>query len=984
MPDTAQTTPGRRTRVTIGHMPEVVTQLPFVYERRAEEVARGTQAASVEIKFVDGIGLRLRAHQDDIGRLFERADAQDKFLTGSAVQIADNWGTQMVHRQYDYPELNYIDAGAGQTVPMFEKRVPAGADWDGRLDADEAAFPGPVSSEDPSPLDRVFKTTEVHRPDHALYLIAYVPFSPARGGSWGTIYFTGPAGTNKAGLGTGQYACKMFMDGKCRLYERCKTGSGLTGRAWVRRFEFDYAVDPGPDRLYYIRIESNASESCGSTWKGSIITFSSYQQAPLSRSLRSQGVLGMMNSAATIFVSGAKPPAVYKAPLDEVQPPELEPVRVDFRRDVRGLLSVSNASFPESVTFDDDPFVVTGWPTAGTPMRVEWYGDFPDGCDLDIRLFDAESDAELPAGDLIVHDCIGGVREYPMGAHDPSHRRFYARIAMTSDGDVTPTLIRYRVVRRGTIDNPEFDTVVLPTARSGSNGLGRQEIVDLIEIDDATDDPAQETASIVIADLTAEMPELQYRVRQPVDVDVIDADDEIVTKLARFYINPNASEQIAGELVGDPAKVWPKAGSRLYRLGGNGEATRLKAMLFPHRWSLLDEPAEGEGTPVAAMKVTDGLYTAFSFAGYGPARIDVPDLPIRFFPGDADSQDLIVEPFAEIYPWIVENARDYLGGWPVFDLNAGEDGMWRIVQQKRPPYNVVMRFTGLHPGALKLPHLLASYPVDNGEGEFESQLIPHNFIDREGAQRHVEPPEGNCVMVLGGVPAGGAQVASQLTQFVFNKTSCNFFNLDPDHDHYPDASSPDFMGGDAVPIVVIDATLSTPEAVNWVARRVFDYSCHAREYWSFHAPLRFIVDVTDPQQTYPRKLRFGDVVEVLADDGETWTTFLVVRCSPSYERDGFQFARYELVTSSVIQRFGMPVGAFDLLMLERLRRKALQRSLGRAFRSQFLRTANRKVEVGASGIVASPAMDLGPIQDIDTESENFGAFHFMPDYDPVP
>lgn len=984
MPSSAQTTPGRRTRITIGHMPEVVTQLPFVYERRAEEIARGTQAADVEIKYVEGIGLRLRAHQDDIGRLFERADAQDKFLTGAAVQIADNWGTQLVHRQYDYPELNYVDSGAATTVPMYEKRVPAGADWDGRLDADEAAFPGPVTSENPSPLDRVFKTTEVHRPDHALYLIAFVPFSPARGGPWGTIYFTGPAGTNKAGKGTGQYACKAFMDGKCRLYERCKTGVDLTGRAWVRRFEFEYAIDPGPDRLYYIRIESNASESCGSTWKGSIITFSSYQQAPISKSLRSHGILGVVNSAASIGVSGSKPAAVYKVPLEEVHPPELEPVRVDFRRDVRGLLSVSNASFPETVTFDDDPFVVTGWPTAGTPMRVEWYGDFPPGADLDIRLYDAEADTELPDGELIVHDCLGGVREYPMTAHDPSHRRFFARITKTSDGDVTPTMIRYRVVRRGTIDNPEFDTVVLPTARVGSNGLGRQEIVDLIEIDDATDDPMQETASVVIADFTAEMPELQYRVRQPVDVDVIDGSGNIVTKLARFYINPNESEQIAGELIGPQANVWPKAGSRRYRLSGNGEATRLKSMLFPHRWSLLDEPAEGESTPINAMKVTDGLYTGFSFAGYGPNRIDVPDLPIRFFPGDADSQDLIVEPFAEIYPWIVENSRDYLGGWPVFDLNAGDDGMWRIIQQKRPPYNVVMRFTGLHPGAGKLPHLLASYPVDNGIGDFSTQLIPHNFIEREGAKRHTEPPEGNCVMVLGGVPVGGAQVASQLTQFLFNPVSCNFFNLASSHDHYPDSSSPDFMGGDAVPIVVIDATLSDPEAVNWVGRRVFDYSCYAREYWTFHAPLRYIVDVTDEYQTYPRRPRFGDVVEVLQDDGVTWTTFLVVRCSPSYERDGFQFARYELVTSSVIQRFGMPVGAFDLFVLEKLRRKALHRSQGHGYRSQFLRTANRKVEVGAASMVMSPAMQMGPIQEIDPDEATFGTFNFMPDYDPLP
>jgi len=179
MPTSAQTTPGRRTRITIGNMPEVVTQIPFVYERRADEIARGTQAAGAEIKFVPGIGLRLRAHQDDVGRLFERADAQDKFLSGIAVQVGPTWSKTFIHRQYNYPELNYVDSGAGTTVPMYEKRVPAGADWDGRLDADEAAFPGPMSSQDPSPLDRVFKSSEVHRPDHALYLICLLYTSPS-------------------------------------------------------------------------------------------------------------------------------------------------------------------------------------------------------------------------------------------------------------------------------------------------------------------------------------------------------------------------------------------------------------------------------------------------------------------------------------------------------------------------------------------------------------------------------------------------------------------------------------------------------------------------------------------------------------------------------------------------------------------------------------------------------------------------------------
>jgi len=1000
----AVTTPGRRTRVTIGHMPEVVVQLPFVWQRQAEEIARGTQASQVGIHYWPEIGLRMRAHQDNMGTLFEKAAGQDKFIN-SAVEVGDHWQLNYVHRQYDYPDLNYTDGAAGQTVPMYQKKVPAGGSWDSKLAADQAAFPGPSDGIGASalPVDRVFRTTGVHEPDHPVHLLAYLPFSLAIGGIWGRIYVSGPPGVNAAGHGTGQYSCELLMDGKARLHERCKVldgdGEDTGARVWVRRDEFQAFESPAQDQLYSLKILSNASESCGSQWRGDRMVFASTHCPPLyhtnTRKPGSSGVLvaGLVGGIGSVAMAGVAASAhVYHVPQDKVVAPELEPLRLDFRRDIRGLFAISELSYETEVVFDDDPFTITGFPTAGIPMQVEWYGDFPDGADCRIELIDLTEGADsiIPGGVQIVHDCRGGVIEYPMTDFDPSHRRFKARITLTSDGDACPTLEYYRVVRRGTIEEPDFDTLVFPTARAAGVSLLRQEIVESIEVEDGTDDPMQESATVHIADFTAEMPEIGLRVRQAVDIDIIDgaAPPNILTKLARFYIDPNRSRQMRGERPGTAGAIaaqYPKPNSRIYTLSGNGEAVRLRSMIFPARWTLAEEPAAGEGTPTQYMKVTDGLATAFEFGGYSPGRIDVPDKPVRFFGAGKDSTEIIVEPFSSVYDWIVENARDYLGAWPVFDLNAGASGMWRIIQQKRPPYNVVMRFTGEHPGALKLPHVLASYPVDTvSGGPFDGQTIPHNFIDSEGDETHIEPPEGNCVIVQGGLPDGGAQVASRLEQFIFNPVSCNFFNLASSHAHYPDPNSPEFMGGDAVPIVVIDATLSTGEAVNWVGRRVFDYACYAREYRTFHAPLRYIVDVTDPYQTYPRRVRFGDVVEVLQPDKVTWRTYLVVRCSPSYSRDGYQFGRYELVSSSVMDRFGMPVGMFDLWTLEQMRRKAIDRRSGRNWRSQFLRTRNRSVEQGASSMMALPSGELAPAQFIDPSQPNFGQFKFMADYDPVP
>lgn len=967
-------------------MPEVVTQIPFVWERRADEMMRGQREQEIGVKYHQGIGLRLRAHQEDYGKLFEREVAQSRFYGSLVATVADGFTQEYIHRQYDYPDLNYVDGAAAETVRMWERRVGAGSSWAQSLTADAAAFPGPEPAENNLPIDRVFVTSEPHYPDVPLIVMAIVPKSPARGGPWGTIYFTGPCTVNDAGSGTGSYALKMFDSGMCRLYERCRTGSGGTGRAWVRRMEFQYAVDPGPNRFYMLSIASDASEDCvDGSWLGRTIKFAS-AGAEGSEGSGYAGAAGILQATSALAQMVLTRQAfVYRCAGAHLAQPEPEPLRLDFRRDVRGHFAVTAMSYdPEAIFFDDDVALHT-WPTPGTPITVAWYGSFPEGTRCRVRLFDVATELELPGGKLIADTCQSGAIQYPMIGYPFDRRIFRPQIELYADDDTrTPTLVRYRILRKGLIENPDFPTLTFPAARGNYPALGRQELVNLLEVEDATDDPSQESATVEIADFTGEMPELAFRVGSPVDIEIVDTAEppNVVTKLARFFVADVSHEQIAGERHSDQTRQYPKAGSRLYRVSGPGEATRLKRTLFPARWALIDEPAEGEAA-VTPMKVTDALFTSISLA-YQEDRIDVPDLPVRFFPDGTEHGGLLVEPYSEVFQFVVEHARDYLGGWLHFDTCAGPSGMWRILQQRRPPYNVLMRFTDRHPGDGHLPHMLGSYPVDTVTGgPYDGQLIPHNFIDRTEGRR-TEPAEGNCVLTMGGMPEGNAQSISMLTQFVFNPVSANFFNLGPSHPHYPDSQSPDFLGGDAVPIVVIDATLTTPEAVNWITRRVFDYACFGREYRTFHAPLRYIVDVTDPLQAFPRKLRFGDVVEVLEPDGVTWRTWLVVRCSPSYERDGYQFARYELVTSSRIDSFGMPVGQFDLFALERLRRKAARRAVGRNYRAQFLRTANRTVEVGASPYMALPAWTMPPIQNIDPGDPGFGSFFFMPDYDPAP
>lgn len=1001
----AVATPGRHTRVTFNRLFPVIIQRPVLYERRAREIARGSRAIPEEVVYSRGLGLMLRAHQFGKGNLFERTpDIEPAVYRGAMAVVAPDHHEQLVSVLYNYPDLNYVDIET-KHMPMYHKKILAGDSWEKRLTADQVAFPSPEPSRDPIGLDRVFISTENHKPDQTLIFSFVLPDRPTQRNAFGTAYFTGIPGRNAAGTGVGQYAAKLMFDGNAILFERCidDAEADPPTMKWVRRFAWQWCESPAPNMHITFAIQSNATESCSSgQWAGSRIWLKAAESYDANDT--GFGVLRLVNAIAqTVITSAWKE---YEIPYEEGVGPSLAPVRLDLRRDIRTLFQVTRTTYVETVTFRDDPFEVPVFPGTLTPFVLEWYGDFPEGTSAECKLYFAGTNVEVPHIGMTeeehwpVQDCLGGVKIYPCTSDMLFTRAYEVEITLNAayneawDAyDKTPILRRYRVRKNGVTEDVAVTPLVFPTARAVTDppqiALGRQEIVDELTAEDGQDDPASESATVSIADFTNEMPELQDIVAVPCDVDVYDDDDLLLTRLARFHVSRNESHQIRGERAGNASAIlnqYPKPGSRLYTFSGTGEWTRLQRSLFPEKFFLTEVYTEGTETKQTSMKVTDGLGFAIEAAGYPTSMIDVPDLPVRFWTdGGANDESLLVEAYSPVGEFVVQNARDFLGGWPVFDLNAGADGMWRILQQKRPPYNNLMRFTRLHPGAKKLPHLLASYPIDTGDGIFAAsgQLVPHNYITDE--QRHLEPPEGNCVITHGGYAEGSPnQGSTLLSQFVVNPVSFNVLGLAPGHPFYPDTSSPEFMGGDCVPIVVMDGTLKTREALNWVTRRVFDYACYARRYLSFVAPLRYIIDDLDPLQTNPRKLRFGDPVQVMADDGVSWEQWLVVKCSPMYEDDKYQMARYGLVTASNINVFGMPIGEFDMFALEKMRRARMRKSVGVLPRTSFLRTANREFSSQRAAIVSLPGTTADVIQYLDPAESNFGTFVFMPDYDPVP
>jgi hypothetical protein len=218
-----------------------------------------------------------------------------------------------------------------------------------------------------------------------------------------------------------------------------------------------------------------------------------------------------------------------------------------------------------------------------------------------------------------------------------------------------------------------------------------------------------------------------------------------------------------------------------------------------------------------------------------------------------------------------------------------------------------------------------------------------------------------------------------LTQVAVNVDSYNFLNLSPGDPGYPDGSDIDYIGR-CIPIVVRDRTLTTQFAVDFIARRTYDYACHARENFSFIAPMILVTDSTDTMQTRPRKLAYYDAVEVQQLDG-SFVTYLVKFCSPAYSKDGFQFARYELVRQKNIDDLAvMPQVPGTVAGLLRM---MVQQMTG-AVPSNPGWNANSKASVNDSDWMGLAERIGSSIQDLDNTSPDFGDFTFMLGYDPLP
>lgn len=944
----------RKTIVTFDDFHPVLLQPPVQYERPAEAIGQTKDSKKSKVHYVNQIGWQMRAYQFDYGTYHEFEAAQDGTLSvaGGKATIAAS------HTESDYMKqsgLSGVTYNAG--VPAtgrkgIQKTIASGDSWSQSLTADATAYPGSSTTDESTSIDRVYVTKDPHSPDEQIHFWFEVPGHSVAGyACLVEFYFCGPAGSDSELTGTGRYMLRLYGDGIAWLFERGESSSDWALR---KKFVYEPARQMVAFKAYMVSIVSDCKQDINGAFHGTKMTF---VINGISNTSLVPALINVAQNAVTMQLDPHKDATVYYVPKLTDEPTSLECARVNVRRDVRAVFHVLKSTFPEEGSLQDSVVSLDFHPDDSQDLTFEWYSVSPTGSSIEGFLYDAETDTELSLVSSFT-DEYGGSKTYtvPDRSADPDlakwPRHFYARFDFTSDGEKTATLTAWRLFRDPVTETLAVTPTVVDDSRATPPSLP-QTVVSSVNIQEQDTDPQNSAAVLTLNDYFGNVDFLTVRDCVPVKIETTyDSGGTNKSVLFRGYTQGASSKVKRGSA---PFPSW-----REYNVPCCGEWRRLLDTLSPRRFTWFNRDTN------KPWRVTDLVVTLLLSAGYPESMVEDPNLDIELF-GFEENQS-ILEPSDPIAPVIVRILTEYLGGYLTFDENAGTRGMWRILQQKTAPYNNLARFMTGHPGSGKLPHVDGAYGTDT----VGSQTIVKTFIQFGSDSLRVDRPEGNCVVVFGSAPAAasaqqGYDGAAMMTQVLYNVDSFNFLNLGSSDDGYPDPTNPDFLGW-AAPIKVYDPTLTSEFAVNWVARRVFQYACFSRKTLTFKAPLILVTDSEDAEQTNPRPLRFYDAVEVW--NGVDYDQYLVKACTPSYTKDGFQWATYELITTPNISDFMAPPVGDD--HIARMFRAVMQGMFGLSPGGSISKPQHKQYWGRTQDWMALPEPTLGVIQDLDNASGTFG------------
>lgn len=880
-------TPGRQTVVTLD-VPITINQQPsWLQDLSAERIDSGR---SFGVTYYKGIGWRVSEYQDELGVIHETSVADNAVVDFT---VAPGLFQKPIQRApSDLTGVNTSRVRSSGDM-FWQKLVSAAESWAAaKLSADQAAYPPPSWLSPTIDMDRVAVGNDLHRPDQSIWMRFSVPSIGIKTtDELVRLYFVGtPNSARNAQPGTGQYMLSLRGDGTAVLAQKLVDGSFTSLRSgfrWCPR-----ASVMGNAHAIAIRQDA-VFDPAKNEFRGTKIVFA-FDHAKISAG----------NELATIIGIDA---GHFVFDCFQVSPtqPQLVPLRLDVRQDVRLEFQVMRSKFRDTGTLitrtQQVPFQVFDTGDANLPIAVTAFGDLPDGTELAINLYceDTESYCTVTGSDT---DDRTYFTKFFTPASDTS--RFYAVLTLTSstDGSASPTITRVSFLRNPIKKRSTPTATVVPT-------------VTAISLSGPEADPSHESLSFTAPDPGGKISLLDRRT-PPVAVDVY-YDPEDPTKFSRLFMGriARAKKRIRGPKT--TGSTWPVSRWGTYDCTALGMWVDLAEQRSPSRYNFAgQDPSDGK----APYKVTT-LIRFLLQEFYLPQQIDVPDLPIRFFAPPGKDVEMIIEPFSDIGPLIVQLCRDYLGGWLVWDSNAtnggGSDdtmGCWRVLIPPTPPYTVLCEF-------FMGPQASGAGPLD--PGSYPDDTSGEHPIKRTGIRKwscvsYPEPPEGNVVIVRGVAPAPAQGVPGSFDPMCYEQRLVNWKAADFGQSSSPhpeaDPTNPDYIDGKPRPIWHADPSLRTQESVNFVARRLYDLSAHARKWVQFEAPLVLVTNPSDSKQIRPRILRYGDIVKI---EGEL---FVVNSVNAKYGmgQGKNQFAAYECFNVPALSDYTTPgdqPGSLDKLFV---------------------------------------------------------------------
>ena len=871
------TTPNRTTKVTLDRQVTFQKEPPFLTELRGPEVQPAGDATVVNgVVIVPGVGWRLDSYQGNQSYKHERSGADSFALTPANGNATVATGLLEIDIHRANTDLTGVSLGPQRVSgdKYLQKSVSASGSFNSQLTSDASAFPGPDGSDDSVPMDRVFLGSDAHAPDQTI-TFTFWPM-PATGlhayQRIGRVYFSSLAGTKRnESAGTGQYALTLWGDGNAELAELLADGTWKSRRILVWSPPSQVAGNS-----HTITITSDATLDINGRWQGTKILFQ-FQSA--SNPIQA-GIQGLENAAfGPMWVT-------YQVPRHKAYvAPSLSPIRADIRRDIRAMFQfhvarywASGILFTATFNLANEPFDLT------KPIQFQAFGDIPSDTSVELAMYSADGTA------LAVADTGGSsiVARWKSFTPIAGKRAYYGKITWNSNGAYTktPTVQYIRIIREQSLGTLG-PTVTVPDSVLHVSHTGQDS------------DPSHETAGLYLSDPGDALTLLRTRARMPVSIDVYyDPDD--VTAHSRIFegyvLEAKATRRGSKVLTGGrgSSAQWPKEKWSDYQLRCAGEWLRLKTAQAPKRIFLTGDPAAAPSGQNLGYKVSDIVRALLGWCGYSSSEIDVPDISVRYFFDGAIPAS--VEPFTELAPFIIALVRDYLGGYLVWDANAGARGKWRVKIPPRPVAGVYKNLAEFVLGPNWSGSRSVAYYKSYGSTTVGGQVVQKYPVWKDSFTSHVVPPEANIIYMAGAIASETENGSLTRGSFVrgqnvaVNWKSADFGQNGTDHPS-PDPNHPDYLGY-PLPLYIGDPGLNSANAINFALRRTYDLCAHAQLRIQFAAPLVLVTDVTDTSQTRPRPLMFGDPVKV---DGEQ---FIVASANADYEGikggDRFQHCAYEV------------------------------------------------------------------------------------------